>query len=68
MFLCDMELFLSCIACKLDNFHSVEERSIYRFGCVCGRNEENLAQVEWYFNIVVTESVVLFAVEDFEHC
>ena len=66
MFLCDMELFLSCIACQLDNFHSVKERSIYCFCCICGRDEKHFAQIERYFDIMVTESIVLLTVEDFK--
>ena len=67
MLLCDMELFFAGVARKLYDFHSVQQRSGDSVRGVCSRNEQHIAQIHRYLEVVIGERGVLFGVENFEH-
>ena len=56
MLLCDMELFFSCIAAKLDNVHSVEQGSGNSIKRVCGRDEkQDVYKRQGYYNTTAVQ-------------
>ena len=64
----DLDLLFFCITREVDDFHAVHEGTGNIAEDVGRRDPEDFRQVEGQFQEMVTESIVLFRVEDFQQC
>ena len=66
--LCDLELFFICIAGKLDDLHTVEQRSGNCISRIGSGDEKYAGQVKGQLKEVIAEAAVLLTVKGFEQC
>ena len=66
VFQSNMQLFILRITADLDHFHTVEQRSRDRLKGVRCSDEHYFRQIQRYFQIMIPEFTVLFAVQHFQ--
>ena len=62
----DFELFFFRVAGESYDFHTVAERGGDVFEEVRSANEHDRTEIEWGFDVVVAEGMILFGVEGFK--
>ena len=62
-----MPLLKRRVAWQVDGFHTIEQRRRNGVETISSCNEEDLAQVNWNINVVVSKSMILLRVKNFKH-
>ncbi len=66
MLLGDRDILFLGVAGQLDDLHSVLEGGRDRIQDIRGRDEEDLREIEWKIEVVISKAVILFRIEDLE--